>query len=85
MLRRQFGASYAKNRNLWDKTAWPGVPEFACRPAYFYKIKLLPTRWAEYVERMGKDRRAHWVLEGMRPLERTRCRWKINIKINVYK
>jgi hypothetical protein len=43
-------------------------------------------RWAGHVERMGK-RNAYKILvgkpEGKRPLERPRCKWEDNIKMDL--
>ena len=44
-------------------------------------------RWAGHVARMREDRAVHRVLEGKpegkRPLERPRCRWEDNIKMDL--
>jgi hypothetical protein len=44
-------------------------------------------RWAGHVARMGEMRNAYRILvgkpEGKRPLERPRCRWVYNIKMDL--
>jgi hypothetical protein len=44
-------------------------------------------RWARHVARMGKNRNAYRILvgkpEGKRALERKRCRWVDNIKMDL--
>jgi hypothetical protein len=50
-------------------------------------IKSRRMRWAGHVARMGEKRNAYGILvgmpEGKRPLERSRCRWVDNIKIDL--
>ena len=45
--------------------------------------------WSGHVARMGEKRGAYRVLmgkpEGRRPLGRPRCRWEVNIKIDLQK
>ena len=52
-------------------------------------IKSKRLRWAGYVACMGESRGAYRVLvgkpEGRRPLERPKCRWEDNIKIDLKK
>jgi hypothetical protein len=44
-------------------------------------------RWARHVPYMGKMRNVYKILiskpEGMRPLERPKCRWEVNITIDL--
>jgi hypothetical protein len=50
-------------------------------------IKSRRMRWAGHVARMGEGRGAYRVLvgrpEGKRPLGRHRCRWEVNIKMDL--
>jgi hypothetical protein len=50
-------------------------------------IKSRRMRWAGHVARVGEGRGVYRVLvgrpEGKRPLERPRCRWEDNIKMDV--
>jgi hypothetical protein len=50
-------------------------------------IKLRRMKWAGHVARMGERRGIYGVLvgkpEGKRPLERLRCRWEDNIKMDL--
>jgi hypothetical protein len=50
-------------------------------------ITVRRLRWAGHVARMGEGRGVYRVLvgkpEGMRPLGRSRCRWKDNIKMDL--
>jgi hypothetical protein len=50
-------------------------------------IKSRRMRWAGHVARMGEKRNAYRVLvgksEGKSPLERPRCRWVDNIKMDL--
>jgi hypothetical protein len=52
-------------------------------------IKSSRMRWAGHLARMGKKRNVYRLLvgkpEGNRPLERPRCRWVDNIKMDVVK
>jgi hypothetical protein len=54
------------------------------------KIRMIKSRrmgWAGHVERMGEKINAYRILvgkpEGNRPLERYRCWWEDNIKMNL--
>jgi hypothetical protein len=46
-------------------------------------------RWAWYVARLGETRNAYIILVGKpernRPLERPRCRWEDNIKMDQWR
>jgi hypothetical protein len=50
-------------------------------------IKTRVMRWVGHATRKGYKRNAYRVLvgmpEGKRPLERSRCRWEDNIKMNI--
>ena len=50
-------------------------------------VRVVKSRWAGHVARMGEDRGVHRVLvgkpEGKRPLGRPRCRWEDNIKMDL--
>jgi hypothetical protein len=56
-------------------------------PSIVRVIKARRMRWVGYVVRMGEVRGAHNILvgrpEGRRPLERPRCRWEDNIKMDL--
>ena len=56
-------------------------------PNIIRNIKSKHLRWAEYVARMKQSRNAYRVLvgkpEGKRLLERPRCRWEDNIKMDL--
>ena len=51
------------------------------------EIKLRRMRWAGHVARMGEKRRVYRVLvgkpEGKSPMERPRCRWVYNIRMDL--
>jgi hypothetical protein len=53
------------------------------------QIKSWRMRWAGHVARVGEERKVYKVsvgkAEGKRPLERTRCRWKDEIRMDVRK
>jgi hypothetical protein len=55
-------------------------------PSIIRIIKLRRINWAGHVARIGEERNVYRLLigkpEGKRPLERTRCRWINNIKID---
>jgi hypothetical protein len=50
-----------------------------------FKVGMM--KWAGYVACLGEKRNAYRILvrkaEGKRPLERHRCRWDSNIKMNL--
>jgi hypothetical protein len=52
-------------------------------------IKSRRIRWAGHVARMGEKRKVYRLLvgkpEGKRPLERPRCRWMDNIKMDFWR
>jgi hypothetical protein len=56
-------------------------------PTIFRVIKSRIMRLAGHVARMGEGRSVYRVLvgklEGKRPLGRPRCRWEINIKLDL--
>jgi hypothetical protein len=56
-------------------------------PNIIKKTKSRRMRWAGYVARMREKRNAQRILvgkaQGQRALERPRCRWKDNIKIDL--
>jgi hypothetical protein len=56
-------------------------------PNMIRMIKSRRMRWAGYVAQMGEKRNPYRILvakpEGKRPLERQRCRWVGNIKIDL--
>jgi hypothetical protein len=56
-------------------------------PNIIRAIKSRRLRWAGHVARMGDRRSAYrafvWKSEGRRPLERPKCRWEGNIKMDL--
>ena len=68
---------YRYNEELNDLYCWPKIVRV---------IKSRRMRWAGHVARMGEGRGVCRVLVGKpvgkRPLERPRCRWKDNIKMD---
>jgi hypothetical protein len=50
-------------------------------------IKSRRMRWAGHIARMGEKRNVYTILvgnpEGKRPLGRPRCRWVVNIKMDL--
>ena len=76
-------------------TVWPAIcivwyqSKFSVYPVFYIVgvIKSIRLRWAGHVARMEEGRGGFKMLTGKptgkRPLERPRCRWKDNIRMNV--
>jgi hypothetical protein len=46
-------------------------------------IRIIKSRWAGHVERIGEKRNAHRLLAGKRPLGRPRPRWVDTIRMDL--
>jgi hypothetical protein len=70
----------------WWQETLPTYPPYSS-PNIVRVIKSRKLRWAGHVARMGEGRGVYRVLvgspEGKRPLERPRCRWEDNIKMDL--
>jgi hypothetical protein len=66
---------------------WRELHDLYSSPNIVGEIKSRRLRWVGHVARMGKGRGAYRVLvkkpEGKRPLERPRCRWEDDIKMDL--
>jgi hypothetical protein len=71
----------------WRKLHDEELRDLYCSPSIIRMIKSRRMRWAGHVARMWEKRNAYRLLvgkpEGKRPLERPRCRWVDNIKMDL--
>jgi hypothetical protein len=86
-LRRIFGPKKDEFIGEWGKLHDEVLNDLYCSPNIVRVITSRRMRWAVHVARMGEKRGAYRVLmgkpEGKRPLERPRCRWEDNIKMDL--
>jgi hypothetical protein len=86
VLRRIFGPKREEDRS-WRKLHNDELHSLYSSPNISRVIKSRRMWWAGYGARMGEGRGVYRVLvgrpEGKRPLERTRRRWKDNIKMDL--
>jgi hypothetical protein len=71
----------------WRKLHNEELHNLYSSPSIIRIIKLRKMRWAGHVTRMGKKRNVYRLLVGKpeekRPLGRPRCRWMVNIKMDL--
>jgi hypothetical protein len=86
VLRKIFGLK-REEAGSWRKLHNDELHSLYSSPNIVRVIKSRRMRWAGYVARMGEGRSVYSVLvgrpEGKRPLERPRCRWEDNIKMDL--
>jgi len=87
VLRRVFGLKRDEVTGEWRKLHNEEVRDLYSLPNIVRVVKSRRMRWAWHVARMGEGTVVHGVLvgkpEGKRPLERPRCRWEDNIKMDL--
>jgi hypothetical protein len=87
VLRRIFGPKRVKATGEWRKLHNKELRDLYSSPSIIRIIKSRRMGWAGHVARMGKKRKANrlWVgnPEGKRPLERPRCMWVDNIRMDL--
>jgi hypothetical protein len=86
MLRRIFGPR-SEEDGSWSKLHNDELHSLYSSPNIVRVIKSRRMRWAGHVARMKEGRGVYRVSvgrpEGKRPLERSRCRWEDNIKMDL--
>jgi hypothetical protein len=86
VLRRIFGPKRDGVTGGWRKLH-NELHNLYSSPSIIRITKLRRMRWAGHVAQMGKKRNVYRLLvgkpEGKRPLGRPRCRWKVNIKMDL--
>jgi hypothetical protein len=87
VLRRIFGPKRDEVTGEWRRMHNKELYALYSSPSIILVIKSRRLRWAGHVARMGERRDAYRALVGKperrRPLERPRCRWEDNIKIDL--
>ena len=87
MLRRVFGPKRDKVTGEWRKLHNEELSDLYSLPNIVRVVKSRRIRWVGHVTLMGERRGVHRVLvgkpKGKRPLERPRCRWEDNIKMDL--
>jgi hypothetical protein len=87
VLRRIIGPKRDEAIGQWRRLHNRELNDMYSSPNIIRLIKSRRMRWARHMVRMGEERVAYWILvgrhEGMRPLERPRCKWEDNIKIGL--
>jgi hypothetical protein len=86
VLRRIFGPKTEEDGS-WRKLHNDELHSLYSSPNIVRVIKSRRMRWAGHVALMGEGRGVYRVLvgkpEGKRPLERPRCKWEDNIKMDL--
>jgi hypothetical protein len=86
VLRRIFGPKRDEVTGEWRRLHNKELHPLHSLPNIIRVIKSRRLRWAGHVARMGKRRGAYKALvgkpEGRSSLERPKCRWEDNIKID---
>jgi hypothetical protein len=86
VLRRIFGPKREKVPGEWRYLQIEELNDRYSSPNF---VRVIKSRWAGHVARMGDKKGVYKVLvgkiEGMRPLGRPRCRWEDNIKKDLRK
>ena len=89
VLRKIFGAKKDEITGEWRKLHNAELQSFYSSPNIIRYLKSKRLRWAGHVACMEQSRNAYRVLvgepEGKRSLERPRCRWEDNIKMDLRK
>jgi len=84
MLRRIFRPKRVEVTGEWRKLHNEELNDLYCSPNI---VRVIKSRWAGHVARMGEGRGVYRVLvgkpEGKRPLGRPRRRWEGNIKMDL--
>jgi hypothetical protein len=87
VLRRICGPKRYEVRGQWRKLHNEELNDLYSLPNIVWVIKSRRTRWAWHVARMGECRGVYRVLvgetEGKRPLGGPRCRWEVNMKMDL--
>jgi hypothetical protein len=87
VLRRIFGPKRDEVTGNWRKLHNEEFHRLYSSPNVIRMIKSKRMGWEWHVARMGAKRKACRILvgkpEGKRPLGRPRCRWVVNIKIDL--
>jgi hypothetical protein len=87
VLRRIFGPKRDEETGCWRKLHNEELHGLYSSPSIIRVIKARRMRWEGHVAQMGEVRGAYNILvgrpEGRRPLERPRCRWEDNIKMDL--
>ena len=87
VLRGIFGPTRDEMTGEWRKLHNEELNDLYCSPNFIRVIKSRKIRWAKHVARMGERMGVYRVLvvkhEGKRPLGRPRCRWEVNIKMDL--
>ena len=85
--RRVFGPKGDELTGDWRKLHNEELSDLYSLPNILRVVKSRRMRWAGHVARVGEGSGVHRVLvgkpEGKRPLERPRCRWEDNIKMEL--
>ena len=87
VLREIFGPKREEVTVEWRKLHNEKLNDLYCSPNNVWVMKSRRMWWEGHVACMGKSRGLYRVLvrkpEGKRPLERPRCRWEVNIKMDL--
>jgi hypothetical protein len=87
VLRRIYGLKRDEVMGKWRKFYNKELRDLYSSPSIIRKIKLRRMTWAGHVARMGEKRNVYRLLvgkaEGKSPLERPRCRWVDNIRMDL--
>jgi hypothetical protein len=82
-----FDLEFGCGRGGWRKLHNEELHNLYCSPSMIRIIKSRRMRWAVHVARMGEKRNAYGILvgkpEGKRPLGRPKCRWEVNIRMDL--
>jgi hypothetical protein len=84
---RIFGLKRSEVTEGWRKLHNEDLHNLYSSPGIIRRMKSRRVRWAGHVARMGEKRNVYRILvgkaEGKRPLEKLRCRWVNNIKMDL--
>jgi hypothetical protein len=87
VLRRVFGPNRDEVAEEWRKLHNEELNDLYFLPNIVRVVKSRRMRWAGHVVRIGEDRGVYSVLvgkpEGKGPLEKPRCRWEDNTKMDL--
>jgi hypothetical protein len=82
VLRRIFGWKREEVMQEWRKLHNEKLHDLYSSPSIIKIVKLRRMRWAGHVARRGEKRDVYRLLVGKRSLERPRCRWVDNIRMD---